>query len=162
MLLTLCKNTSQGRSLPHGGGLLCCCPKADPLIKYKSLPKISQTVQHIDFAQNATAGNTVVALHLQRKLCCSRSACKLCNLLLAFTQGGLDGGLDIPHGDKRFVGYDTEAKKLDTEQLKKYILGGHVGPSRCCPMNLCAPVCSTSAGSSSLLLHCYKPLLCKS
>ena len=41
-------------------------------------------------------------------------------------QGALDGGLDIPHGDKRFVGYDTEAKKLDPEQLKKYILGVHV------------------------------------
>lgn len=41
-------------------------------------------------------------------------------------QGALDGGLDIPHGDKRFVGYDTEGKKLDSEQLKKYILGGHV------------------------------------
>ena len=41
-------------------------------------------------------------------------------------QGALDGGLDIPHGVKRFVGYDTEGKKLDTEQLQKYILGGHV------------------------------------
>jgi len=45
-------------------------------------------------------------------------------------QGALDGGLDIPHGDKRFVGYDTEGKKLDPEQLKKYIMGGHV--STCC------------------------------
>ena len=25
------------------------------------------------------------------------------------------------------MGYDTEAKKLDPEQLKKYIMGGHVG-----------------------------------
>ena len=41
-------------------------------------------------------------------------------------QGALDGGLDIPHGDKRFVGYDTEGKKLDPEQLKRYIMGGHV------------------------------------
>ena len=51
-------------------------------------------------------------------------------------QGGLDGGLDIPHGDKRFVGYDTEAKKLDTEQLKKYILGGHVRPPLSLPTHL--------------------------
>lgn len=50
----------------------------------------------------------------------------LCLWGRATIQGGLDGGLDIPHGDKRFVGYDTEAKKLDSEQLKKYILGGHV------------------------------------
>lgn len=57
-----------------------------------------------------------------------RGCLQVCDLRLAMTQGGLDGGLDIPHGDKRFVGYDTEAKKLDTEQLKKYILGGHVSP----------------------------------
>ena len=44
----------------------------------------------------------------------------------AFLQGALDGGLDVPHGDKRFVGYDTEGKKLDPEQLKRYIMGGHV------------------------------------
>ena len=63
---------------------------------------------------------------------------------VAFTQGGLDGGLDIPHGDKRFVGYDTEAKKLDTDQLKKYILGGHVGP---CPFwtLICALVCAAQS-----------------
>lgn len=42
-------------------------------------------------------------------------------------KGALDGGLDIPHGDKRFVGYDADSKKLDNEVLEKYILGGHVG-----------------------------------
>lgn len=41
-------------------------------------------------------------------------------------QGALDGGLDIPHGVKRFVGYNTEKKILETEELQKYILGGHV------------------------------------
>merc|ERR1712157_608462 len=38
----------------------------------------------------------------------------------------LDGGLNIPHSEKRFVGYDTEMKKLDTDVLRKYIFGGHV------------------------------------
>ena len=41
-------------------------------------------------------------------------------------QGALDGGLDIPHSEKRFVGYNAEDKKLDPEVLKKYIYGGHV------------------------------------
>lgn len=41
-------------------------------------------------------------------------------------QGALDGGLDIPHSDKRFVGYSSEDKKLDAEVLKKHIYGGHV------------------------------------
>ena len=41
-------------------------------------------------------------------------------------QGALDGGLDIPHSDKRFVGYNAEDKALDAETLRKYIYGGHV------------------------------------
>jgi large subunit ribosomal protein L5e len=41
-------------------------------------------------------------------------------------KGASDGGIFIPHSDKRFPGYDTEGKKLDAEVLKKYIFGGHV------------------------------------
>lgn len=37
-----------------------------------------------------------------------------------------DGGLNVPHGEKRFVGYDTESKELDTDVLKSHIYGGHV------------------------------------
>src|ERR1700761_9569424 len=41
-------------------------------------------------------------------------------------KGASDGGLYIPHNEKRFPGYDTESKALDAEVLKKYIFGGHV------------------------------------
>lgn len=41
-------------------------------------------------------------------------------------KGASDGGLYIPHSDKRFPGYDPETKQLDSEVLKKYIFGGHV------------------------------------
>lgn len=40
-------------------------------------------------------------------------------------KGALDGGLDIPHGDKRFVGWTKEGG-ADAEVLKKYIFNGHV------------------------------------
>lgn len=40
-------------------------------------------------------------------------------------QGALDGGLDIPHNEKRFVGW-TKEDGLEAEVLKKYIYGGHV------------------------------------
>ncbi|MEW5298808.1 MAG: hypothetical protein WDW38_000451 [Sanguina aurantia] len=46
--------------------------------------------------------------------------------VFAALKGALDGGLDIPHSDKRFVGYDKGAKKMDAELLRKYIYGGHV------------------------------------
>lgn len=41
-------------------------------------------------------------------------------------KGAVDGGLNIPHGDKRFPGYDKEKDALDAEVLRKYIFGGHV------------------------------------
>jgi len=41
-------------------------------------------------------------------------------------KGASDGGLYIPHSEKRFPGYDIETKELDAETLRKYIFGGHV------------------------------------
>ena len=41
-------------------------------------------------------------------------------------RGASDGGVYIPHSDKRFPGYDIESKELDPETLRKYIFGGHV------------------------------------
>lgn len=41
-------------------------------------------------------------------------------------KGASDGGIFIPHSNKRFPGYDAESKELDAETLKKYIFGGHV------------------------------------
>jgi len=42
-------------------------------------------------------------------------------------KGALDGGLDIPHNEKRFAGYDKDDKKLDTETHAQYIMGGIIG-----------------------------------
>ncbi|KAF2858215.1 hypothetical protein K470DRAFT_137106 [Piedraia hortae CBS 480.64] len=41
-------------------------------------------------------------------------------------KGASDGGLFVPHSEKRFPGYDIETKELDAETLRKYIYGGHV------------------------------------
>ena len=41
-------------------------------------------------------------------------------------KGASDGGILIPHNEKRFPGYDQETKELDSETLRKYIFGGHV------------------------------------
>ncbi|KAG2602559.1 hypothetical protein PVAP13_5KG696400 [Panicum virgatum] len=46
--------------------------------------------------------------------------------LLLLLQGALDGGLDIPHSDKRFAGFKKDEKQLDAEVHRKYIYGGHV------------------------------------
>lgn len=47
--------------------------------------------------------------------------------VFAAMKGACDGGLDIPHNEKRFAGYEAETKSLDAEVLRKYIYGGHVG-----------------------------------
>lgn len=46
--------------------------------------------------------------------------------VFACLKGAVDGGLDVPHKEDRFVGYDSEGKSLNTDTLRKYIYGGHV------------------------------------
>jgi len=41
-------------------------------------------------------------------------------------KGAIDGGLDIPHSEKRFPGYDGESKKYDPAAHKARIFGQHV------------------------------------
>eukprot|EP01027_Heterolobosea_sp_BB2_P009652 GEZU01014221.1.p1 GENE.GEZU01014221.1~~GEZU01014221.1.p1 ORF type:complete len:305 (+),score=141.27 GEZU01014221.1:33-917(+) len=41
-------------------------------------------------------------------------------------KGAADGGIYIPHNEKRFPGYDKETKKYDPEVHRKYIFGKHV------------------------------------
>ena len=43
-----------------------------------------------------------------------------------YAQGAVDGGMNIPHNARRFVGYDREAKSLDSDTLREHIFGGHV------------------------------------
>jgi large subunit ribosomal protein L5e len=52
------------------------------------------------------------------------------NRVFGALKGALDGGLDIPHSEKRFPGFMKDAKgeaNLDAEIHRKYIYGGHVG-----------------------------------
>merc|ERR1712224_654757 len=41
-------------------------------------------------------------------------------------KGAFDGGLEIPHNEKKFYGYDPDEKEYDAEANKERILGGHV------------------------------------
>ncbi|XP_031101223.1 60S ribosomal protein L5-like [Ipomoea triloba] len=48
------------------------------------------------------------------------------NRVFGALKGALDGGIDIPHSDKRFAGFSKDSKQLDAEVHRKYIYGGHV------------------------------------
>lgn len=41
-------------------------------------------------------------------------------------KGAVDGGLDIPHSEKRFPGYDSDSKEYDAEFHQSMIFGTHV------------------------------------
>ena len=42
-------------------------------------------------------------------------------------KGAADGGLDIPHNEKRFPGYNRDEKKYKPETHRERIFGNHVG-----------------------------------
>lgn len=44
----------------------------------------------------------------------------------AAMKGAVDGGLDVPHSNKRFPGYTRDTKQYDAEVLKGHIMGEHV------------------------------------
>ncbi|KHJ74945.1 hypothetical protein OESDEN_17568 [Oesophagostomum dentatum] len=41
-------------------------------------------------------------------------------------KGVVDGGIDVPHSETRFFGYDTENKKYDAQAHRDRIFGKHV------------------------------------
>jgi len=46
--------------------------------------------------------------------------------LFGILKGALDGGIRIPHSEKRFVGYEKITKKYEPETMRRYIFGAHV------------------------------------
>jgi large subunit ribosomal protein L5e len=46
--------------------------------------------------------------------------------IFAAMKGVADGGIDIPHSETRFFGYDSENKKYDAEAHRGRIMGAHV------------------------------------
>ncbi|CAJ0952731.1 unnamed protein product, partial [Mesorhabditis belari] len=46
--------------------------------------------------------------------------------IFAVMKGVADGGIDVPHSETRFFGYDPEAKKYDAEAHRGRIFGAHV------------------------------------
>merc|ERR1712072_718355 len=46
--------------------------------------------------------------------------------LFGALKGAFDGGLEIPHSEKKFFGYDPDSKEYEAEEHKERIFGGHV------------------------------------
>lgn len=52
--------------------------------------------------------------------------CTTGNRVFACMKGATDGGLDVPHSNKRFAGYDKETKEYDADAMKDRIFGQHI------------------------------------
>lgn len=50
------------------------------------------------------------------------TGCKIFGVM----KGVVDGGIDVPHSENRFFGYDSETKKYDAEAHRDRIFGKHV------------------------------------
>jgi len=46
--------------------------------------------------------------------------------VFAVMKGVADGGIDVPHSETRFFGYDTDAKKYNADKHRGRIFGAHV------------------------------------
>jgi len=46
--------------------------------------------------------------------------------IFGILKGALDGGVKIPHNEKRFVGYEKITKKYEPDLMRRYIFGAHV------------------------------------
>jgi len=46
--------------------------------------------------------------------------------VFAVMKGVVDGGIDVPHSEKRFPGYDPESKEFEPSVLRDHIFGKHV------------------------------------
>lgn len=47
------------------------------------------------------------------------------NRVFGVMKGALDGGMNIPHSEKRFPGFDKEKGEVNSDFFRKRILGGH-------------------------------------
>eukprot|EP00746_Dinoflagellata_sp_MGD_P149364 gnl/MRDRNA2_/MRDRNA2_81402_c1_seq1.p1 gnl/MRDRNA2_/MRDRNA2_81402_c1~~gnl/MRDRNA2_/MRDRNA2_81402_c1_seq1.p1 ORF type:complete len:284 (+),score=-12.55 gnl/MRDRNA2_/MRDRNA2_81402_c1_seq1:46-897(+) len=46
--------------------------------------------------------------------------------IFAALKGAIDGGVKIPHNEKRFIGYDALTKSYDANSTTNYIYGSHI------------------------------------
>merc|ERR1712085_249233 len=77
-----------------------------------------------DFIHNEQDEDGPAAFHalLDVGLKCATLGSKL----FAAMKGAFDGGLEIPHSEKKFFGYDPDGKEYDAAEHRDRIFGGHV------------------------------------
>ncbi|KAJ2506872.1 60S ribosomal protein L5 [Coemansia sp. RSA 2049] len=87
--------------------------------KYEGFPEVDGSVEEVEAIED---GPRPFKAFLDVGLKNTTTGSKV----FAAMKGASDGGVFVPHSERRFPGYDTEGKELDAETLRSYIYGGHV------------------------------------
>jgi len=86
---------------------------------YKGVAKVTGEVYHVEAVEDkARPFRALLDVGLVRTSTGAR--------VFGAMKGAVDGGLDIPHKEKRFPGWDAEKKSFEPSLLRKMIFGGHV------------------------------------
>ncbi|KAJ1642186.1 60S ribosomal protein L5 [Coemansia asiatica] len=87
--------------------------------KYEGFPEIDGSVQEVEAIEDGPRPfKAFLDVGLRRTTTGSK--------VFAAMKGASDGGIYVPHSERRFPGYDAESKELDSEVLRDYIFGNHV------------------------------------
>lgn len=87
--------------------------------KYEGFPEIDGSIQEVEAVEDGPRPfKAFLDVGLKRTTTGSR--------VFAAMKGASDGGVFVPHSERRFPGYDVESKELDADTLRSYIYGGHV------------------------------------
>jgi len=87
--------------------------------KYQGVTKIDGTLYNVE---ELTDGPHPFTAYLDVGIARTTTGSKIFGVV----KGAVDGGLNVPHNEKRFPGYDAESKNFDAEVLKKRIFGEHI------------------------------------
>jgi len=77
-----------------------------------------------DAVENEEEGDERSAFHALLDVGLKRTT--LGSKIFSAMKGAFDGGLEIPHNEKKFYGYDPDEGEYDAEANRERILGGHV------------------------------------
>lgn len=86
---------------------------------YKGNEKVNGEMYNVEDVED---GKGAFRAHLDVGLARTTTGARIFGAL----KGAADGGIDVPHSEKRFPGYDPESKQLNADEHRRHIFGLHV------------------------------------
>merc|ERR1711896_1525 len=137
----ICHASAYARELPRYGvkvgltnysaaycvGLLCArrlLTKYGLADKFEGTEEVTAEFEDCYVLNNEDEEEGVSAFHANLDVGLKRTT--LGSKIFSAMKGAFDGGLEIPHSEKKFYGYDPDEKSYDAGEHRDRIFGGHV------------------------------------